>query len=103
MAETAFGKKEDDKKTTAHKKNTQKKFGNYFFLTADYFDFKTPGELQKKDFTGYTMEIQNSDGTILDKYRTDSLAEREKMTYKKMDSVGIKYKLDQNLKCISRL
>lgn len=103
MGNTAFGKKEDDKKMTKQEIDTRKKFGNYVFLTADYFDFKTPVEVQKKDFTGYTMEVQNSDGTTLDKFRTESLSEREKMTYEKIDSVGKKYKLDQKLNIFAGL
>lgn len=85
-----------DKETT--QKKPQKKFGNYVYLTADYFDFKTPIENeQPKNFRGYTMEVQNSDGKLLDGFRTDSLTAREKETYTQIDSVGRKYKLDEKL------
>ena len=47
------------------------------------------------------MDVQSADGSLLDKYRTDSLSAREKLTYTKIDSVGAKYKLDQKAKLFS--
>lgn len=94
---TAFTeeKKKDGEKTK------KKKFGFYVYRTADYFDYKTNFEEKAKDFKGYTMEVQSADGSLLDKYRTDSLSAREKLTYTKIDSVGAKYKLDQKAKLFS--
>lgn len=90
----------DDKKkneTTGKKvenKNT-KKFGNYVYMNADYFDYQSPSEAKADQFKGYTMEVKNSDGSLLDKFRTEELSEREASTYSKIDSVGKKYKIDQ--------
>ncbi len=103
MGSTAFGQKEDDKKLTKQERDTRKKFGNYIFMTANYFDIQTPVEVKKKDFSGYTMEVQNSDGSLLDQFRTDPLTNRELMTYEKIDSVGKKYKLDQKLNIFTGL
>lgn len=89
-------KKESDKKNTP-------KFGNYAYVKADYFDFKTPIEEKKKDFEGYTMSVKNSDGSILQNFRTDSLTTREKTTYEKIDSVGKKYKIDQRIGALTTL
>ena len=78
-------------------------FGNYVYMIADYFDFKTPVELTKKDFSGYSMSVIRTDGSTIQQYRTDSLSQREKMTYTKIDSVGQKYKLDQKLNVLRGL
>ena len=100
MGSTVFDtKKNDDEK----EQKTKKKFGNYVFVVADYFDFKTPIEENKKDFSGYTMAVKNSDGSILNQFRTDSLTAREINTYEKIDSVGKKYKLDQKVNAFSGL
>jgi hypothetical protein len=57
-------------------------------MKADYFDFQTPVEFKASQFKGYTMGVQNVDGSLLDQYRTDSLTTREKQTYVKIDSIG---------------
>lgn len=93
--------KSGDKKE--EKAREKQKFGNYVFVKADYFDFKTNQPIPKKSFEGYTLSVQNSDGTDLNQYRTDSLTEREKMTYVKIDSVGKKYKLDQKINVLTGL
>ncbi len=77
------------------------KFGNYVYLLADYFDFKTNSNLQKKEFSGYNLTVKNANGSLLNQFRTDSLTPREEMTYLKIDSVGKKYKLDQKLEVFS--
>lgn len=100
MGSTAFETKKSDEKEN---EKTKKKFGNYVIVVADYFDFKTPIQENKKDFSGYTMAVKNSDGSILNQFRTDSLTTREKMTYEKIDSVGKKYKLDQKINAFSGL
>lgn len=81
----------------------RKKFGTYIFMTSDYFDFRIPAEAEKKDFKGYTVEIRNSDGSLLNDFRTMPLSEREKQTYVKIDSVGSKYKIDQKANVFSAL
>lgn len=93
---TAFS---EDKKD----KTKKKKFGYYVYRTADYFDYKTNFEEKAKDFKGYTMDVQSTDGSLLHLYRTDTLSAREKLTYTKIDSVGIKYKLDRKAKLFTTL
>lgn len=104
MGSTVFGaNRNDDRKRKKADKNTEQKYGNYVFMVADYFDFKTQIEENKKDFSGYTMSVKNSDGKTLDAFRTDSLTTREKITYDKIDSVGKKYKLDQKVNAFAGL
>lgn len=102
MGSTNFKPSKKENKTTEKSTDSKtKKFGNYVFVMADYFDFKTDVETNKKDYSGYSMSVKNSDGSILDQYRTDSLSAREKLTYTKIDSVGKKYKLDQKVNVFS--
>ena len=102
MGSTAFNTEKSDQSKDKDDLKKQK-YGNYVFITADYFDFKTPIEVNKKDFSGYTIDVKNADGSTLDQFRTDSLTTREKMTYDKIDSVGKKYKLDQKLNVFTGL
>ena len=83
----------------ADKKNTTR-FGSYAFVTADYFDFKTPIEEKPEDFRGYTIGVKNSDGTSIDQYRTEKLTAREAATYTTIDSLSSKYKLNQKAKAL---
>lgn len=102
MGSTAFNEKKTDKKDkNDSEEKLKQKFGNYVFIMADYFDFKTSIEENKKDFGGYSMSVKNADGDILEQYRTDSLTTREKMTYTKIDSVGKKYNLDQKINVLT--
>ncbi|PZU87230.1 MAG: hypothetical protein DI529_07555 [Chryseobacterium sp.] len=80
-----------------------KKFNNYAYMKSDYFDFKTPVDFKASQFNGYTMSVENTDGSLLSKYRTDSLTAREKLTYVKIDSLGKKYKLDRKVRVITAL
>ena len=81
----------------------QKKFGTYVFLSSEYFDFKTPVELKRKDFSGYSIDIKNADGSLLNQFRRDPLTLREQNTYVAIDSVGAKYKIDQKASVVSAL
>lgn len=103
MGSTSFDSKKEEKKTEEKKEKKKQKYGNYVSIMADYFDFQTPIDVDKKDFTGYTMDVKNSDGSSLDQFRTDSLTDREKLTYEKIDSVGKKYKLDQKINAFTGL
>ena len=105
MGMTYFDEKEKKDEKTGEKKENEnrKRFGNYVFMTADYFDFKTPIEEKSKDFKGYTIDVKSTNGSLLEKYRIDSLTTREKLTYQKIDSVGTKYNLDQKGKILSGL
>lgn len=84
------------------KKNKQS-FGTYAFLSSRYFDFKTPIQEDKKDFKGYTFSVKNADGKSLEQYRTDPLTERERNTYKTIDSLGKKYNIDNKAQVLSGL
>ncbi|MGV4413508.1 DUF5686 family protein [Chryseobacterium sp. T1] len=94
--------KSDEKEEDAEKKK-RTRFGNYVYMKVDYFDFKTPIEVKASEFKGYSMAVKNSDGSLMDNFRTDSLTAREKMTYEKIDSVGKKYGLDQKVNVFSNL
>lgn len=84
-----------DKGSQPKEKKKKKEFGNYIYLTANFFDIKTPIEENAKDFTGYSISVKNADGSLMNQFRTDSLDVREKMTYVKLDSVGQKYNIDR--------
>jgi hypothetical protein len=92
----------DDKEHTDDKK-AKKSFGTYAFLTSKYFDFEAPIEENPKDFKGYTFSVKNIDGHSLDRYRTEPLTEREQNTYKTIDSLGKKYKIDSKAQILSGL
>ncbi len=95
-------KKVDETNKDAPKtKRKRTKFGNYVFMNSTYFDHQSPIEEKAKDFSGYTLTVKNSDGSLLEKYRTDSLDVREQNTYVKIDSVGKKYKIDQKTGILS--
>lgn len=96
---------------TAFKENTpagkkddkEKKFGNYIYVNSDYFDFKSPTAATSKDFSGYTMSVENTDGSTLSTYRTAPLSAREENTYVKLDSLGKAEKFDQKAGFYSNL
>ncbi|MCX8525865.1 DUF5686 family protein [Chryseobacterium formosus] len=94
-------KKNKEEKKRDHE-NT-KKFGQYAYATADYFDFKTNINSSSKDFQGYTIDVKNSDGTLIDQYRTSELSKREEETYVTIDSLSSKYKLDRKAKALTGL
>ena len=95
-----------DNETSEEKKERLekvKKFGSYATMKADYFDFETPVSLKSSQFNGYTMDVKNTDGSTLYRYRTDSLTTREKLTYIKIDSLGKNYNLDRKARIITGL
>jgi hypothetical protein len=98
-----MGKMAMDDKEHADDKKTKKSFGTYAFLTSKYFDFEAPIEENPKDFKGYTFSVKNIDGHSLDRYRTEPLTEREQNTYKTIDSLGKKYKIDRKAQILSGL
>ncbi len=104
VGSTAFNTvKSEEQPEDNQEKKKKKKFGNYLYLIADYFDIQSPIAVAAKDFRGYTMEVKNADGSLLDQYRTDTLSAREKLTYTKIDSVGKKYQLDNKISAASGL
>ncbi|WP_288442184.1 hypothetical protein [uncultured Chryseobacterium sp.] len=102
-AKLKMGKMAMDDKVHADDKKDKKSFGTYAFLTSKYFDFESPIEEDPKDFKGYTFSVKNIDGQSLDRYRTDPLTEREQNTYKTIDSLGKKYKIDSKAQILSGL
>ena len=101
--------KKDDKRSKetvkAEKKerSTEEKYAMYGFVTSKYFDFKTNIPQDPKNFKGYTYSVENSDGSLLKDYRTEELTDREKDTYKIIDSVGSQYGVQRKAKIFSSL
>lgn len=90
-------KKKKKEKSNEEPKKEKIKFGNYIYMTSRYFGFQSPIEEDPKKFKGYSLDVVNSDGSLLNQYRQEPLTEREINTYTKIDSVGKKYKLDQKV------
>lgn len=84
-------------------KTITQKYGNYIYLKSKFFDIKTPSNATAKDFKGYTYSIKNTDGSLMEKYRTDSLSAREKNAYIKIDSLGKTYKIEQKIGLLTGL
>lgn len=78
-------------------------FGTYAFLTSRYFDYQSPAENSPADFKGYTFSVKNIRGNTMERYRTDPLTEREKNTYKTIDSLGRRYNIDNKAQILSGL
>ncbi|SFH80820.1 DUF5686 family protein [Halpernia frigidisoli] len=97
--DTSF--KDNSPKEKKDEKET--KFGNYIYVNSDYFDFKSPSVATSKDFGGYTMSVEKSDGSTLAQYRTLPLDEREQNTYVKIDSLGQKENFDRKASFYSNL
>lgn len=94
---------QEDNKENPDQKKTRTSFGTYAFLTSRYFDYVSPIDEDKKDFKGYTFTVKNTDGKSMELYRTDPLTERERNTYKTIDSLGKKYNIDQKAQVLSGL
>ena len=97
------GKSNDTVKAGQKPKMNKKSFGNYLFVKNQYFDFEINKEQKSADFKGYALEVKNSDGSQLQKYRTDSLTTREKGTYVKIDSLVKKYNFDKKVSLFTNL
>ena len=71
MGDTRFetAKKDSVKKDSVKKDEKQKfktkKFGNFLYVKNQYFDFETNITQQKSDFSGYSLEVKNADGSLL--------------------------------------
>lgn len=98
-----LSKPNDTIKNGEKPKVKKKSFGNYLFVKNQYFDFDINKEQKASDFKGYALEVKNSDGTQLQKYRTDSLTNREKGTYIKIDSLVKKYNFDKKVSFLTNL
>ena len=97
------GKSNDTVKAGQKPKMNKKSFSNFLFVKNQYFDFEINKEQKSADFKGYALEVKSSDGSQLQKYRTDSLTTREKGTYVKIDSLVKKYNFDKKVSLFTNL
>ena len=95
--------KKDSVKAGEHSKYNKKTFGNYLYVKNRYFDFKINEEQKAEEFNGYSLEMKNSDGTLLDQYRTDSLTARENATYTNIDKFVEKHDFEKKLSFLTQL
>lgn len=95
--------KKDSLKPGEKVKYNKKKFGNYLYVKNRFFDFNLNEEQKASDFKGYSLEMKNSDGSLLEKYRTDSLTARESATYTKIDSFVQKNDFEKKLNTLTQL
>ncbi|MEY8759419.1 DUF5686 family protein [Chryseobacterium tongliaoense] len=95
--------KKDSLKEGERSKYNKKKFGSYLYVRNRFFDFQLNEAQQAADFKGYSLDMKNSDGSLLDKYRTDSLTTRESVTYTKIDSFVQKNDFEKKLNTLTQL
>lgn len=87
----------DEAKTDSIKSADQKTFGNYIYIKNRFFDFETNIQQDAADFKGYTYQIKNADGSMLEQYRTEELTDREMRTYENIDSLTNKLGLEKKV------
>ncbi|MDQ1095436.1 MULTISPECIES: DUF5686 family protein [Chryseobacterium] len=95
--------KKDSTKAGEKPKFNKKTFGNYLYVKNRFFDFRLNEDEKASDFKGYSLELKNSDGSLLNQYRTDSLTERESATYTKMDQFVEKHQFEKKLSYLTQL
>lgn len=95
--------KKDSIKPGQTAKYNKKRFGNYLYVKNRFFDFTINPEQKASEFKGYSLEMKNSDGSLLDQYRTDSLTARESATYTKIDSFVQKHDFEKKLSFLTQL
>ncbi|KQT26229.1 hypothetical protein ASG22_06045 [Chryseobacterium sp. Leaf405] len=95
--------KKGNTKLSDKQKYNRKTFGNYLYVKNRFFDFQLNEPQKASDFKGYSLEVKNTDGSLLDKYRTDSLTTRESATYTKIDSFVQKYDFEKKLNTLTQL
>ncbi|AZI69598.1 DUF5686 family protein [Cloacibacterium normanense] len=95
--------KKDSVKKDEKQKFKTKKFGNFLYVKNQYFDFETNITQQKSDFSGYSLEVKNADGSLLSQYRTDSLTTRESATYNKIDTLVKKANIEKKVSLFTNL
>ncbi|SEM41051.1 hypothetical protein SAMN05421856_10364 [Chryseobacterium taichungense] len=104
MGDTSFDtSKKDSVKAGEKTKYNKKKFGNYLYVKNRFFDFEIDQPQKASDFKGYSLEMKNSDGSLLQQYRTDSLTTRESNTYTKIDSFVQKHDFEKKLNTLTQL
>lgn len=102
MGSNVFKEKETTDES-GKKQINKKKFGIYFYGNSQYSGHQSPININKDDFKGYTLSVKNADGSLLEKYRKEGLAEREINTYTKIDSVGQSKKFEQKVNFVSSI
>lgn len=95
--------KKDSLKPGEKTKYNKKKFGNYLYVKNRFFDFELNQQQKASEFKGYSLEMKNSDGSLLNQYRTDSLTARESLTYTKIDSFVQKHDFEKKLNTLTQL
>ncbi|WP_449387947.1 DUF5686 family protein [Chryseobacterium lineare] len=103
MGDTSFDTSKKDSIKTGEPKYNKKKFGNYLYVKNRFFDFEIDQPQKASDFKGYSLEMKNSDGSLLQQYRTDSLTTRESNTYTKIDSFVQKHDFEKKLNTLTQL
>lgn len=95
--------KKDSLKEGDKVKYNKKKFGSYLYVKTRFFDFELDEAQKASDFKGYSLEMKSSDGSQLQKYRTDSLTTRESATYTKIDSFVEKHDFEKKIGFLTQL
>ncbi|EJL73008.1 DUF5686 family protein [Chryseobacterium populi] len=95
--------KKDSLKEGERTQYNKKKFGNYLYVKNRFFDFNLNEAQKASDFKGYSLEMKNTDGSLLQQYRTDSLTARENSTYTKIDSFVQKHDFEKKLNFLTQL
>ena len=90
-------------KLSDRQKYNSKTFGNYLYVKNRFFDFQVNESQKASDFKGYSLEMKNSDGSLLEQYRTDSLTARESATYTQIDSFVEKHDFEKKLGFLTQL
>ena len=73
-------------------------------LETTFKDIQNPAHFKRKEFIGYEDEIaynnlnENNWDNVMQNYRDSTLSSKERHTYQAIDSLGQKYKLDQQMK-----
>lgn len=95
--------KKDSLKPGEKIKYNKKRFGNYLYVKNRFFDFELNEAQKASEFRGYSLEMKNQDGSLMQKYRTDSLTARESSTYTKIDSFVEKHDFEKKLSFLTQL
>ena len=95
--------KKDSIKPGEKPKYNKRNFDNFLYVKNRFFDFKTNVDLKSSEFNGYTLEVKNSDGKLLDKYRTDTLTKRESATYTQIDKFVEKHNFEKKVSFFTQL
>lgn len=95
--------KKDSLKEGEKSKYYKKRFGNYLYVKNRFFDFEINQQQKASEFRGYSLEMKNSDGSLLEQYRTDSLTARESATYTNIDQFVEKHDFEKKLGFLTQL